>query len=94
LLFTVAFIHQRQVLLKLHHHGHAVHRFKASNLPFTLATGPPSQVSSWSSPPSHMTQCHVLYAMSYFITSVSLATFSSHLSPSWHMLLTHDVLVD
>jgi hypothetical protein len=31
--------------------SHAVPRFKASDLPFTLATGPSSQVMSWSSPP-------------------------------------------
>ena len=49
LLFTVAFVHRRQVLLKLH--CHTVHRSKASNFPFTLATGPSSQVLSWSSPP-------------------------------------------
>ena len=49
LLFTVAIVHQRQVLLKLHRH--AVHHSKAFDLPFTLATGPSSQVLSWSSPP-------------------------------------------
>ena len=31
--------------------SHAVPCFKASDLPFTLATGPSSQASSWSSPP-------------------------------------------
>ena len=76
LLFTVAFVHRRQVLLKLPHH--AVYRFKASDLPFTLATGPSSQALSWSSPPSHMTLCHVSYAISSIITCVSLATFPSH----------------
>jgi hypothetical protein len=49
LLFTVAFVHRCQILLKLHRH--MVHRSKASNLPFTLATGPLSQVLSWSYPP-------------------------------------------
>ena len=77
LLFTVAFVHRCQVLLKLHHH--AAHHFKASDLPFTLATGPSNQVLSWSSPPSHMTPCHVSYAMSSFITCVSLVTNPSHL---------------
>ena len=76
LLFTVAFVHRCQVLLKLHHH--AAHHFKASDLPFTLATGPSNQVLSWSSPPSHMTPCDVSYAMSSFITCVSLAIFPSH----------------
>ena len=77
LLFTVAFVHRHQVFLKLHRH--AVHRSKASNLPFTLATGPSSQVLSWSSPPYHMTQCHVSCALSSFIiTCVSFATSPSH----------------
>ena len=40
--FTI--VHQRQVLLKLHRH--AVHHSKAFDLPFTLATGPSSQVLS------------------------------------------------
>ena len=77
LLFTVAFVRWRQVLLKLHRH--AVHHFKASNLPFTLAIGPLSQALSWSFPPSHMISCHVSYAMSSFITCVSLAINPSHL---------------
>ena len=49
LLFTVAFVHRRQVLLKLHRH--AVHHSKVSNLPFMLATDPSSQVLSWFCPP-------------------------------------------
>ena len=49
LLFTIAFVHRRQVLLKLHRH--TVHRSKASDLSFMLATSPTSQVLSWSSPP-------------------------------------------
>jgi hypothetical protein len=56
-------------------------RFIASKpltLPFMLITGPSSQASSWSSPPSHMTPCHVSYAMCFFITCVSLATNLSH----------------
>jgi hypothetical protein len=76
LLFTIASIHRRQILLKLPRY--AVYRFKASNLPFTLATGPSSQASSWSSPPSNMTQCHVSYAISSFITCVSFSTSPSH----------------
>ena len=47
--FTVAIVHRRQVLLKLPRH--VVYCFKVSNLPFMLATGPSSQVLSWSSPP-------------------------------------------
>jgi hypothetical protein len=49
LLFTIASVHRRQVLLKLHRP--VVHRSKASDFPFTLATGPSSQASSWSSSP-------------------------------------------
>ena len=58
LLFTIAFVHRRQVLLKLHRH--AVHCSKASNLPFTLATGPSSHVLifstlvTWLNVMSHM----------------------------------------
>ena len=37
----------------------------------------------------HMTQCHVSYAMSTFITCVSLYNISEPFSPPWHMLLTH-----
>jgi hypothetical protein len=49
------------------------------NLPFTLATGPLSQVMSWSRHLDHMTQCHVSCAIMSFITCVSFATFPSHL---------------
>jgi hypothetical protein len=63
--------------------SHAVSRFEASDLPFTHATGPSSQVMSWSSPSwilDHMTQCHVSCAVSSFInTYVSIATSPSHL---------------
>ena len=68
LLFTIASVHRCQVLLKLPHH--AVYRFKPSDLPFTLATGPSSQALSWSSPPSHMTPCHVSHTLSSSITCV------------------------
>jgi hypothetical protein len=44
LLFTIAFVHRRQVLLKLPRH--VVYRFKAFDLPFMLATDPLSQASS------------------------------------------------
>jgi hypothetical protein len=78
LLFTVAFVHRCQVLLKLHHH--TVHRYKASNLPFTLATSPSSQVLPYLLHLDHMTQYHVSCAMSSFIiTCVSFATSPSHL---------------
>jgi hypothetical protein len=38
---------------------------------------------------SHMTQCHVSYAMSSFITCVSFATYPKTISPPWIVLLTH-----
>ena len=66
LLFTVALVYRRQVITQL-----ALHTCK------------------WSVEPSHvfdllhldhMTQCHVSYAMSSFITCVSLATYPSHLT--------------
>jgi hypothetical protein len=64
LLFTVTSVHRCQVIAQAS--CHAVQCFKASDLPFTLATGPSSQVLSWSCPPSHMTPCHVTYAISSF----------------------------
>jgi hypothetical protein len=36
------------------------------------------QALSWSSPSSHMTPCQVSYAMTSFITCVSIATYPSH----------------
>ena len=42
LLFTIALVHWCQVLAQVSP-PHAVCRFKASNLPFTLATGPSTQ---------------------------------------------------
>jgi hypothetical protein len=74
LLFTIASIHWRKSLLKLSRH--AVYRFKASNLSFTLATGPSSQAIF--STYSHMTPCHVSYTMSSFITCMSFAIYPSH----------------
>jgi hypothetical protein len=65
LLFTVALVHRHQLIAQAFRH--AVQRL-ASDFPFTLATGPSSQVLSWSSPSSHMTPCHVSNAMSSFIT--------------------------
>ena len=42
LLFTIVLVHQRQVFAQASP-AHAVFRFKASNLPFTLGTGPSTQ---------------------------------------------------
>ena len=77
LAFTVAFVHSRQVLLKLH--CHAVKHSKASNLPFTLAIGPSSQVMSWSSPPwSHDSMLCLMCNKLILITCVSFAISLSH----------------
>jgi hypothetical protein len=77
LLFTIAFVHRRQVLLKLHRH--TVHRSKPPICPSLLQ--PVHQAKSCLDllHLSHITQCHVSYAMSSFITCVSLATNPSHL---------------
>ena len=83
LLFTIAFVHRRQVLLKLHRH--AVHRSKASNLPFTLATGPSSQVLSWSSPPwSHDSMSCLICNELLHHHMCELCNISKPFSPSWH----------
>ena len=50
LLFTITLVHRRQVFAQASP-PRAVHRSKASDLPFTLAIGPSSQALSWSSPP-------------------------------------------
>jgi hypothetical protein len=83
LLLTIAFISwllpssiSAKSLLKLPRH--AVYCLKVSDLPFTLATNPSSQVLSQSSPPSYMTPCHVSYAMSSIITCVSFVIYPSH----------------
>ena len=88
LLFTVAIVHRRQVLLKLHRH--TVHRSKASDLPFTLTTGLLSQVLSWSSPPwSHdLMSCLICNKLLHH-HMCELCNISEPFSPSWHMLLTH-----
>ena len=88
LLFTVAFIHWRQVLLKLHRH--AVHRSKAFDLPFTLATGPSSQVLSWSSPSwSHDLMSCLMCNKLLHHHMCALCNIFEPSSSSWHMLLTH-----
>ena len=79
LLFTIASVHRLHVFAQASPPC-TVCRFKASDLPFTLAISPLSQALSWSFPPSNMIPCHVSYAMSSFITCVSLATNPSHIS--------------
>jgi len=63
--------------------SHAVPRFKASDLPFTLATGPSSQASSWSSPPwSHDSisclMCNEL--LHHHIITCGLISYVSHIN--------------
>jgi hypothetical protein len=77
LLFTVASVHRRQVLLKLHRHTWS--RFKASDLPFILAIDPSSQVMSWSSPPwSHDSMSCLICNEPSIITCASFSTSPSH----------------
>jgi hypothetical protein len=69
---------------------HAVPRFKASNLPFTLATGPSSQASSWSSPSwlHDSMSCLMCNKLLHHHMCKPCNIFEPS-SPSWHMLLTH-----
>jgi hypothetical protein len=70
--------------------SHAVPRFKVSDLPFTLATGPSSQVMSWSSPPwSHESMSCLMCNKLNHHHMCKLCNISKPFSPSWHMLLTH-----
>jgi hypothetical protein len=61
--------------------SHVVPFFEASDLPFTLATGPSSQVMSWSSPPwSHDLMSHLMCNEHlHQHMCVSFATSPSHL---------------
>jgi hypothetical protein len=66
---------------------HAVYRFKASDLPFTLAIGSSSQVLSWSSPPNHAILCDVsCNELLHHICEP--CNISKPFSPLWHVLLT------
>jgi hypothetical protein len=70
--------------------SHAVARFKASDLPFTLATGSSSQVMSWSSPPwSHNSMSCLICNKLLHHHMCKLFNISKLFSPPWHMLLTH-----
>jgi hypothetical protein len=74
LLFTVASVHRRQVL----------------DLPFTLATGPSSQASSWSSPPwSYDLMSCLMCNKIIHHHMCKLFNISKPLPPPWHMLLTY-----
>jgi hypothetical protein len=72
---------------------HAVPRFKAYDLPFTLATGPSSQVMSWSSLPwSHDSMsCLMCYKLLNH-HMCKLYNISKPFPPPWHMLPTHTYL--
>ena len=86
LLFTVAFVHRRQVLLELHRH--VVHRSKASNLPFTLATGASSLVMSWSSPPwSHDSMSCLVCNELLHHHMCELCNIAKPFPPPWHVFL-------
>ena len=86
LLFTVAFVHRRQVLLKLHRH--AVHCSKAFTCPSHLQSIQQAKSCLDLLHFSHMTPCHVSYAISSIITCVSYATYPSHFTSMAWVLLT------
>jgi hypothetical protein len=70
--------------------SHAVPRFKASDLPFTLATGPSSQVSSWFFPPwSHDSMSCLTWNKLLHHHMCKLCNISKPFPPPWHMLLTY-----
>ena len=63
---------------------------KPHDLSFTLATGPSSQVLSWSSPPwSHDSMSCLMCNELLHHHMCELCNISKPFSPSWHMLLTH-----
>ena len=59
------------------------------NLPFTLATGPSSQVLSWSSPPWSHDTMSCLIGNELLHHMCELCNISEPFSPPWHMLFTH-----
>jgi hypothetical protein len=70
--------------------SHVVPRFEASDLPFILATGPSSQVISWSSPPwSHDSMSCLMCNELLHQHMCKHCNISGPSLPSWHMLLTH-----
>jgi hypothetical protein len=58
-------------------------------LPFTLATGPSSQVMSWSSPPWSHDSMSCLMCNELLHHMCEIFNISEPSSSSWHMLLTH-----
>jgi len=63
--------------------SHAVSRFKASDLPFTLATSPSSQASSWPSPPySHNSMSCLICTkvLHYHTFTCGLISYVSHIN--------------
>jgi hypothetical protein len=75
LLFTVAFVHRHQVLLKLYHTRSFTP--KPPTCPSRLQPVRQAKTCLDLLHLSHMIPWHVSYAMSSFITCVSLATFST-----------------
>jgi hypothetical protein len=74
--------------------SHAVPHFRASDLPFTLATCPLSQVMSWSTPPwSHDSMSCLMCNELLHQHMCKLCNISEPSLPSWHMLLTHMYLL-
>jgi hypothetical protein len=69
---------------------HVVPRFEASDLSFTLATGPSSQVMSWTSPTwsQDLVSCLMCNKLLHH-HMCKLYNISMPFSPPWHMLLTH-----
>jgi hypothetical protein len=59
------------------------------NLPFTLATGPLSQVMSWSSPPCSHDSMSCLMCNELLHHMCEICNISEPSSLSWHILLTH-----
>jgi hypothetical protein len=62
--------------------SHAVPHSKASDLPFTLATGPSSQASSWSSPPwpHDSMSCLICNELLYDTITCGLISCVSHIT--------------
>jgi hypothetical protein len=70
--------------------SHAVPCFKASDLPFTLTTGPSSQASSWSSPLwSHDSMSCLICNKLLHHHMYKICNISKPFLHPWHMLLTH-----
>jgi hypothetical protein len=83
-------VHRHQAFYSRFNASMVHHARVFSSLPFTLATRSfIAKPASWSSPPSHITPCHVSYAMSSFISLVEHLQHAQANSPPWlYVLLT------